>query len=129
MGNQVLSFTMKTTLFLIFAFATLVYATKHENIKCWICGNTQEGPEEMGWCKDQNDQGNLTTCEATQQSCAVGLISEGQETNRYFKKCWSMEYHATGCIDVVDEGITGTVCLCVKIAVTPTLTHSIIWDL
>ena len=104
---------MKTTLFLIFAFATLgkifiishekfpfqfddfflhksgirinkdklylfflVYATKHENIKCWTCGNHQEGPEEMGWCKDQNEQGNLTTCVATEQSCAVGLISK-----------------------------------------------------
>ena len=53
-----------------------MYATKHENIKCWTCGRTQEGPEEMGWCKDQNEQGNLTTCEATQQSCAVGLISK-----------------------------------------------------
>jgi len=103
---------MKTTLFLIFAFATLVYATKHENIKCWTCGPTQEGPEEKGWCKDQNEQGNLTTCVATEQSCAVGLISEGQETNRYFKKCWPMEYHAKGCFDVVDQGITGTVCVC-----------------
>ena len=54
----------------------LVYATKHENIKCWTCGPTQEGPEEKGWCKDQNEQGNLTTCEATQKSCAVGLISK-----------------------------------------------------
>jgi len=114
MGNQLLSFTMKTTLFLIFAFATLVvYATKHDDLKCYTCGNTQEGPEELGWCKNQDDQGNVTTCFETEQSCAVGQIDVGGDVGkRYIKKCWPGEYHATGCIDIVDGGITGRVCLC-----------------
>ena len=53
-----------------------MYATKHDDLKCYTCGNTQEGPEELGWCKNQDDQGNVTTCFDTEQSCAVGQIGK-----------------------------------------------------
>ena len=57
-----------------------MYATKHDDLKCYTCGNTQEGPEELGWCKNQDDQGNVTTCFETEQSCAVGQIGKKRTT-------------------------------------------------
>ena len=50
----------------------------HENIKCMACGTQPEGPESpyTGLCKDENDAGNVTTCEHEFQSCMTSVISK-----------------------------------------------------
>ena len=42
------------------------------------CGDRTEGPESpySGICTDQNEMGNLTSCEAEFQSCMTAVIGK-----------------------------------------------------
>ena len=44
------------------------------------CEDQTEGPESpyTGECKDKNEIGNLTTCEAEFQSCMTAVIGNNQ---------------------------------------------------
>ena len=84
-----------------------MYATKHNDLKCYRCGDGSEGPDEAGVCKDNNEKGNITTCLENQHSCVVGRINEGgQLGDVYIKGCWAVPYHAQGCVDITDEGVS-----------------------
>ncbi len=52
--------------------------SSHDEVFCYACGETLDGPEEAptGLCKNENDAGKNTTCTELSGSCMTGILSE-----------------------------------------------------